>query len=195
MIGDADETYQTEIDAARAITENPDASEKAQRSALARIKRLRGRRPDRGVSAFDFDAVPVHALRMYYSPTTFRVDADSDNTLARYYGDPFTYTQTDLPAHVALMNRPHYLVKVNLHLAPENGSDQGTPFHMMRRSRYRTANGREALPFESDDALILFDDMTGRPVFRATIVSITLSDTQDDPASGGVVLALTPMEE
>lgn len=132
---------------------------------------------------------------MYYSPTKFRADADGDNALARYYGDPFAYTQTDLPAHVALMNRPHYLVKVNRQLAPASVSGQNTPFHMMRRSRYRMANGREALPFESDDALILFDDMTGRPVFRATVVSITMSDTQDDPASGGVVLALTPIEE
>lgn len=195
MDADADTLYQSELDAARAVTENPEASEKAQRSALARIRRLRGRSPERGVSAFDFDAVPVLALRMYYSSTTFRVDTANDNALARFYGDPFIYQQSDLPAHAALMNRPHYLVKANLQLASASNVDsQNTPFHMMRRSRYRMANGREALPFESDDALILFDDMTGRPMFRAKIVSITMSDTQDDPASGGVVLALTPME-
>lgn len=188
MVDDSEDPYSAQLRDALAVAESPDADEKAQRSALARIKRIRGRSPERGVSAFDFAAIMTDALRMYYDQTTQRADATNDGELARLYGDPFAYTQANVARHAELMARPYYLVKVNA-AADAYRPDGSTAFHMMRRSTF-AKTAESAVPFEEGDRVVLFDDTTGVPVFDATVAAIVLSETQSSPASGGLALAL-----
>lgn len=182
------EPYSAQLEQALTIADSSDADDKAQRSALARIKRIRGRSPERGVSAFDFAAVPTEALRMYYNQATQRADATSDAELARLYVDPFVYAQTNIARHAELMARPYYLIKVNTS-AYAHRPEGSTAFHMVRRSAFgKTAES--IVPFEEGDRVTLFNDTTGVPVFDATVTAIILSETQSNPASGGLALAL-----
>lgn len=191
------EPYEKVLQKALETVDDPNASEKQQRSALARIKRVRGRSPERGVSAFDFEAVPVKAMRAYYSSEMKTTDYDGDKALASLYANPVDFKSSDVVTQAALQTRPYYLVKVNNDI--QSVVPNEVAFHMMRRGVYNNAKKSlstradidDPIPFESGANLLLFDDITGVPILQATVVDVKLSQSQINPASGGLTLRIS----
>lgn len=183
-----EEPYEQEIEAARAVTEDVDASDEAQRSARARIRRMRQRDPALGVGAFDFDVLPGPALRIYCT-RQWRVDPTGDERLIALLSDPFA--QPDVEELARLMNRPHYTLKLNTHPNAYR-PDAATAFHMVRSSKLSAKRGRDAEPFEPNDALVLFDDLTRRPVHRGTVAGVAQTRTYD-AASGTIAINISPV--
>lgn len=185
MSVDAEEPFAQQIAIASDVANDPEATEKEQRSALATIKRLRGRRQDLGVSAFDFAKIDGRALRIYYSAETLRPTPDEDNTLVQF----FASLAADVEVLARLLGRAHCLLKTNTE--PNAYRPEGSvSFHFMRPSKFN----KTKLPFETGDKVTLFDDMDGRPVFRGVIVSILIADEQTNPASGALAIQLTPID-
>lgn len=182
------------LDAATvAVVEQPDVDEAERRAALARIRRLRGRAVERGVSVFEFAAMPARALRVYYSSADQRADPAGDLELVRYLLSPFDTTPADVPRLSELLTRPHYTLKAS-GLTDVGWPDDATAFYMMREQKYSTRRGREVEdPFqEGDTDLVLFDDLTRRPVYRAAVVGVERARDYD-AASGVLALAISPL--
>lgn len=193
---DNDEPYALQIALATAVADSDKATDSQQRSSRAKIRRLRNRPVQRGVSVFDFASIPGTTLRLYMSADKWRADPQGDAELATILLNPFTVDpNTVIPKLSALINRPHYLLKVNEE--PEAFRPPGTvSFHMMRSREFAEARGRdESEPFQDGDSqLILFDDLTRRPVFYVTVVGVDRARNYD-AASGAVALQVTPFNQ
>lgn len=185
---DDNEPYAAQIQEAEEVTDNPNATEKQQRSAHARVKRLRGRNPSLGVSVFDFDAQPGPTYKLFYRADTRRVDQEGDAKLAKQFLNPFSSTAESLKDMVALTNRPYVLLKRNKSDATfvPHGS---IAFHLKRPRKFGR-RGRVDDPFEEGDSnLILFENDTMRPVYVVDVVGLDRARNYD-AASGTLGLTV-----
>jgi hypothetical protein len=172
-----------------AVLDDDTASDKRRRSAAARLKRLRGRPATLGAGAFDFQALPVAAMRVHF--VNARADPAGDAELLRRLLHPFDARPVDVPELARLLTRPYYLLKVNTAL---NDGQLGIAFHYLRPVQFSARRGRdEPDPFVEGDAdLVLFDEHTRRPVFYALVVGLTRARSYD-AASGTLRLMLRPI--
>jgi hypothetical protein len=179
------------IAATVAVLDDDTASDKRRRSAATRLKRLHGRPAALGVGAFDFNALPVEALRVHF--VNARADPAGDAELVRRLLNPFDAQPADLPELARLLTRPYYLLKVNAQLA-DQPTQLGIAFHYLRPPQFSERRGRdEPDPFvEGDSDIVLFDEHTRRPAFYARVVGLDRARSYD-AASGTLRLLLRPV--
>ena len=191
-IDNDDGPYAADVAQAAMVLDNPDATERQQRSAQARVRRLQRRNPALGVSVFDFDAVKGVAYRLYYSSQTSRADPEGDAELAQKMSNPTAMTPADMPSLTRLVTRPYVLLKVN-NSAETFRPDGTVAFHMKRPRRYTRT--QEEIPFQQGDAnLVLFEANTRRPARLLTIFGVDQSTTYD-AASGTLFATVRSLNE